>query len=315
MTVETPPIEPQHGAHLVRFYEDDSELVRSVAPFLVAGAACGEAVILIASELHRSQFENALASQGSDLAQMVEEGLLISLDAATTMAAFMPDGEIDHDAFKETIGGVLRTASLRGSGVRAYGEMVALLWDAGQVLSAIELEKLWNELAHEFDFTLFCAYPAASVRGHEHAEALHQVCQLHSEVLSSPDLTTRAATQAAADFAAEHDSPGQARSFLRGTLHEWGHADTVKHEATLILSELAANAVLHAGSRFSVTVQSDGSALRLAVTDSHPLPESTDKLVPRALHGLAIVEALSTRWGVERLAAGKVVWAELALPD
>ena len=77
----------------------------------------------------------------------------------------------------------MRDAAASGRRVRAYGEMVALLWDAGDVLGAIELETLWHELGRELSFSLFCSYPASSVSGPEHAQALHQVCHLHSAVL------------------------------------------------------------------------------------------------------------------------------------
>ena len=44
--------------------------------------------------------------------------------------------------------------------VCVFGEMVWLLWDAGQVNAAIEVETLWNELGHQYPFSLLCAYPA-----------------------------------------------------------------------------------------------------------------------------------------------------------
>ena len=91
-----------------------------------------------------------------------------------------------RDAFFEVIGGVIRDAVGTGRPVRAYGEMVALLWEAGDVLAAIDLETLWNELASELPFALYCAYHSESVAANEHADALHDVCRLHSAVIPSP---------------------------------------------------------------------------------------------------------------------------------
>src|SRR6185312_4095495 len=45
------------------------------------------------------------------------------------------------------------------TGTRAYGEMVGLLWRAGEFDAAIRLEELWNELLKSGDASLFCAYP------------------------------------------------------------------------------------------------------------------------------------------------------------
>ena len=80
----------------------------------------------------------------------------------------------------------MRRAAATGRPVRAYGEMVALLWEHGDVLAAIELEELWNDLGRELDFSLLCAYRSASVQGDEHAQALEQVRLLHSSELPGP---------------------------------------------------------------------------------------------------------------------------------
>ena len=69
--------------------------------------------------------------------------------------------------------------------VRVYGEMVALLWEAGLVTAAIDVEALWNEIAARYSFSLLCGYPAASVAGPEHADALALVCGAHSDVFPS----------------------------------------------------------------------------------------------------------------------------------
>jgi hypothetical protein len=66
--------------------------------------------------------------------------------------------------------------------VHVFGEMVALLWDFGQVAAAIEVEAMWNELAAQYQFSLLCAYPADSVRGGQHQDALTEVCRVHASV-------------------------------------------------------------------------------------------------------------------------------------
>ncbi len=136
----------------------------------------------IATEEHRQAFADFLERDGVDLDDARARGTLVLLDAAATMAAFIDDGQIDHGAFHAAVGGLIRGAGGGGRRVRAYGEMVALLWDAGDVLAAIELECLWNDLRRELPFSLFCAYRAASVAGSELTTALHDVCSLHSTV-------------------------------------------------------------------------------------------------------------------------------------
>jgi len=43
--------------------------------------------------------------------------------------------------------------------VRAYGDMVGLLWQQKQFPAAIRLEQLWHKLSQECDFALLCGYP------------------------------------------------------------------------------------------------------------------------------------------------------------
>jgi hypothetical protein len=52
-----------------------------------------------------------------------------------------------------------REAFLATAGLRVYGEMVGLLWQAGEYPAAIRLEQLWHRLMKAVDFSLYCAYP------------------------------------------------------------------------------------------------------------------------------------------------------------
>jgi hypothetical protein len=70
--------------------------------------------------------------------------------------------------------------------VRAFGEMVSLLWDGNQVSAAIELEAMWNELGSQYPFSLYCGYPTRSVSGPTHRDALAQVCHLHTTAVGTP---------------------------------------------------------------------------------------------------------------------------------
>ena len=67
--------------------------------------------------------------------------------------------------------------------MRIYGEMVAVLWDQGNVAAAIELERLWNDLAIRHPFSLLCAYPTSAFHTDAGAEQFLQVCAQHSAVI------------------------------------------------------------------------------------------------------------------------------------
>jgi anti-sigma regulatory factor (Ser/Thr protein kinase) len=122
-----------------------------------------------------------------------------------------------------------------------------------------------------------------------------------------------AARKLVAEFAAERDSPRRARRLVLSALAEWGCDPALLRDAAVVASELATNSVLHAGSPFSISVALEESLLRIAVHDIKPLSVAVrgGGLSPQPTHGLGLVEALSLRWGAERTAQGKAVWAEL----
>ena len=72
----------------------------------------------------------------------------------------MRDGEPDRELFDSVIGGVMaeRAAVSNGARLRAYGEMVDVLWKGDQKSAALHLEELWNDLQARHSFTLLCAY-------------------------------------------------------------------------------------------------------------------------------------------------------------
>jgi anti-sigma regulatory factor (Ser/Thr protein kinase) len=117
-----------------------------------------------------------------------------------------------------------------------------------------------------------------------------------------------------AGFAPEPDAPAHARHLVANMLRRWGYDDRVVDDVTLIVSELTSNAVRHARSQFSLTVQvQERSTLHVAVADRAPVPstEPDGGLVPKPLHGLGLIEALCSDWGIQRTAGGKIVWAQL----
>ncbi|MEU9044284.1 MULTISPECIES: ATP-binding protein [unclassified Kitasatospora] len=112
--------------------------------------------------------------------------------------------------------------------------------------------------------------------------------------------------------------PGQVsrgREFARRALDDWHAQD--RDDVLLLVSELLANAVLHAGGVEELVLHAVPARLRIEVTDASPnLPHPRD---PRALglpggHGLHIVAKLADRWGADPCAVGKSVWLEIDTP-
>jgi anti-sigma regulatory factor (Ser/Thr protein kinase) len=306
MTVQTRESPVSGGEHVVQFYDQDADLVRAVGGYLARALNEGATAIVIATETHRVAFEAKLTRAGIDASGAAADGTLLWLDAAQTLSSVMDAGVLDRPAIRRVVGDIVQRGRETGRPVRAYGEMVSLLWDAGDVATAIELEKLWDELSQELGFGLWCGYRTKSAVGEEHVAALREVCRLHTAV----------ADDAAARFRVGSDAPLAARHFVTGLLERRPYRNRAPiGDAQLVVSELATNSVLHARTPFSVSVRRDGSAIRISVRDrSLTLPIMRDG-GPTALsgRGLRLVAAVAQNWGVETASDGKTVWAELPL--
>jgi hypothetical protein len=303
--------------HVVQFYHSEEELATRAGGYLAGAIRGGGVAIVIASEKHRLAFEKRLAEAGVDVSSARASGAWLAVDAEEALSQFTANGSADAGGFDTVIGKLIRQAARSGRPVRAYGEMVALLWEAGLLTAAIELEEMWNDLIRKERFALLCAYPAGPVAGEEHSAAFSEVCQLHAAVVGEgPD--GHGEPDHPADrtwtFPATLESTRAARHVVTGALPESG-SPSLADDAALVVSELVTNAVVHARSGFTVTLTTSEDVIRIGVRDAMPLPPGaeTGTTLPAApLHGLGAVAALAVRWGAEPAGDGKNVWAELS---
>ncbi len=304
MTAGTEQLNVGLRDHVVQFYNDDGELTERVGGYLREAVLDGGVAIVIATAAHRAAFEARLADAGADVAAAVERGAYLAFDAEETLGRFMVDGQPDRAGFEEAVGSLIATTARSGAPVRAYGEMVALLWDDGLVGAAIELEALWNELGCRYPFSLFCAYPAQLVAGNGQFDAFNEVCVLHAGIVdaSPAGAQTRA-------FSLSPSAPAEARHFAVDVIRRMGAAH-LAGDVALVATELAANALVHARSPFTIALSPGDEVVRISVRDESGLPESGLPAAP--LHGLGAVASLARRWGVVPFGdTGKAVWAEL----
>jgi hypothetical protein len=145
--------------HLCQLYDQDAVLVDAMAGFLAPGIGRREAVIVIATPDHIAALDRRLAATGGLLSARAS-GRYLTLDAEATLAAFMVGGAPDRSRFIEAVGAPVADALRRHGSVRAFGEMVSLLWQRGETDAAIALEELWNELMGTHPVALLCGYAA-----------------------------------------------------------------------------------------------------------------------------------------------------------
>jgi anti-sigma regulatory factor (Ser/Thr protein kinase) len=116
-------------------------------------------------------------------------------------------------------------------------------------------------------------------------------------------------------FEAIPEAVPQARAFLREVLPTKA-SEEAGADLALALSELATNALRHAGTPFEVVVETDGN-VRIEVEDQVPTRPVPKQAAPTDTsgRGLALVEKLCDRWGVHIAADAKCVWCERDLPN
>jgi hypothetical protein len=182
----TEVLDTGRGDHVVVFYRDEQELAGQVSEYLLPAAQEAGVAIVVATPGHHRAFEERLASTGADVTAARRRGSYLTLDAGETMRGFMVADRPDPAGFWLAISPQLRQAAAAGKPVRVFGEMVSLLWDAGLVSAAIEVEAMWNELGGQYPFSLLCAYPAQQVSCAHHLDALTEVCRAHTHVIGGP---------------------------------------------------------------------------------------------------------------------------------
>ena len=307
-------VQPVTG-HAVGFYDDDARTAEAVAPFLVEGLAAGEIVVVYVSTELRAELAAEIASSlGADaLSGARADGRYREFDAEATLAQLVDDDGLRSDALARLRAGVLAPDGPD----RVFGQMVDLLWTSGRVDLAIELEEVWNALARERRLLLRCAYRSPRVFD-AHLAALGGLCRAHDLVLTAASSPVGASADGARQVVVTclpvPEAVVTVRTIVRDSLARW-RLDVAADDVVLVASELATNAVAHAGSGWRFGMSHDASVLRIEVGDAVVEPPIRRAPAPDAVggRGVAIVEALADGWGSSPAADGKAVWAEFHL--
>lgn len=168
--------------HSVQIYADSQAFLDALEGFASGGLRRGESVIVIATEMHRQGLERKLARRGYNIEQAKLARRYIALDAGHSLRMFLVDGQVDADKFETWALAQLAVARGAGRSVRAFGEMVAILWEQGHHAATVELERLWETFCEREKLRLFCAYPRSAFTD-EHIDSLDTICSHHARVI------------------------------------------------------------------------------------------------------------------------------------
>ena len=222
--------EPTHSSkspdnqppHIVQFYESEDLLEGAVVDFLAAGLAADAPTVVIATETHRRAFVEQLTTRGFDPGRRIAADRLIMIDAQKTLDQFMVGSTPDWSRFNGTVGPVIERARAQGGGreIRAYGEMVDLLWRCGNRSAAVALEEMWNELRSIRSFSLLCSYVVSSF--YKESSGVRDICRTHTHVRPVLD----------------RQHPDHSAENVRGLAAEIGHRKELERELRTSLRDL-----------------------------------------------------------------------------
>lgn len=169
--------------HFVQIYENDEIFLDLLQNFVINGFTAGDCVVVIATQDHIDLLDGRLVKAGTDIASLKADDQYIPLDAGKTLDEFMVNGWPDARLFHQTINRIIGRARQRNRPLRAFGEMVAVLWGHGLSGATVHLENLWNRVCETEAFCLFCAYPKSGFV-QDAVSSMHTICCAHSKMIS-----------------------------------------------------------------------------------------------------------------------------------
>lgn len=178
---------PCAGDHMAQVYKDPEFLLEAVCHYVVSGLENGESVVLVMRQANWERLQERLEAAGAEPAEAVARGQLFQHDADATLASLMKSGMPDAGAFRAVIGGAISNARRNYPEVRAFGEMVDILWQRGHRLGAQHLESLWNDHIQQRPFALLCAYSMDPLHESTYGGPIENVCKSHTHLIPARD--------------------------------------------------------------------------------------------------------------------------------
>ena len=169
--------------HVVQIYENDESFIDLLTGFVINGVNAGECAVVVATAVHLTALENRLTALGYSLPLLISQTQYIPLDAEETLSKFMVHDWPDAHLFHNVIGEVLAKAKANNRKIRAFGEMVAVLWAKGKIGATVRLEHIWNKFCENEAFCLFCAYPQSGFT-EDAAESIMHICSAHTKMIT-----------------------------------------------------------------------------------------------------------------------------------
>lgn len=174
---------PEHGDHLVHFFDKTDSLIQVLCNYVIPGINRGEGIIVVATKAHQKALTEGLSHRSVDVKRVVSRGQLVILDVHDMLSLFMHKDRPDKNKLHALVNQLLTGMKQKYNSIRTYGEMVNVLSLEGNHAGALEVEKFWHELIENEPISLFCGYSSNVL--YETDLSFHEVCSCHSHVVVS----------------------------------------------------------------------------------------------------------------------------------
>ena len=180
---------PGPNGHIVQLYQDADFYGEAISHFAAAGLARGESVIIVATGPNWANISGRLASKGFSTDELFRRGQLILLDADGTLPTFLVGDMPDAKTFKALAEATIEQARAGGKfpRVRWWGEMVNLLYIAGNQSGSTRLGELFYEVAHEQSISIFHSFLMDKYDPKIYVRAFTDIYRTHSHVIPAED--------------------------------------------------------------------------------------------------------------------------------
>jgi DNA-binding NarL/FixJ family response regulator len=172
-----------HRHHVV-FCSSDAVLVGAFSRFIAVELREGNAVVAVVTGAHEQSLQSSLEASRVDVALAIREQRYLPVNVNELLAKAMVNGCPDPlrylDAAGDLLADVTRRATDRHARLAACGEGTSMFWTHGHVDAAIQLERLWDEIAKSRQMDILCAFPLTA--RDESVRAVRSLCAEHTAV-------------------------------------------------------------------------------------------------------------------------------------
>lgn len=178
---EPPTVEGQR----IQVCQNKTAQIKLLAQYIGDGLSKNEAVIIIARPSLRKSVWSKLQALGFDMDFYKAQGQIKLYDAELLLSNILIDDVIDEHYFHTCIGKPIEAAQAAYGKVRAFGDMVDILWHRGLHDTALQLEKIRNELCQQHQLTVLCTYLRDSIESQSYRSTVEWMCKCSIHALSN----------------------------------------------------------------------------------------------------------------------------------